>query len=171
MSLIPDSTGGRGAAIWLLVPTQTKLPKWFVSHDWGANVLLVRSQIFKDVDVGLSDFATTDGFTIRVSRRERAVMEAINLIDKYHRFEEVAEYFEGLTSLDPEVVQHLLTHCSSVKVRRIFLYLARESGHTWFAKIQENEVDLGSGKREVVKGGRLDLRYLITVPIREESDV
>jgi hypothetical protein len=80
--------------------------------------------------------------------------------------------FEGLTSLDPEVVQRLLEDCRSYKVRRVFLFLARQSGHAWFSKLDPSKIDLGKGKREVVKGGRYDAEYLITVPrTPEESDV
>lgn len=46
----------------------------------------------------------------------------------------------------------------------VFLYLAHKHRPAWQKDIDESKINLGSGKREIVKGGQLDSRYLITVP-------
>ncbi len=113
-----------------------------------------------------------DGFGIPVSRRELAILETIFLIGKSHRFEEVDELFESLTTLDASVLQTLLESCQSIRACRIFLFLAHKHAHPWLSGINESKIELGRGKRAVVKGGRLDARYQITVPASEvESDV
>ena len=63
----------------------------------------------------------------------------------------------------PELVQQLLEVCRSVKVKRLFLFLAEEAGHAWVKELNILKLDLGKGKRSIVKGGRLDKRYQITV--------
>lgn len=52
-----------------------------------------------------------------------------------------------------------------MKVKRLFLYLADLAGHPWRAKLKERRIDLGSGKRLLVRGGKLDPKYQITVPV------
>jgi hypothetical protein len=51
-----------------------------------------------------------------------------------------------------------------VKVKRLFLYLAEACNHAWTRKVELANVDLGRGNRAIVKGGKLDPKYRITVP-------
>jgi hypothetical protein len=69
---------------------------------------------------------------------------------------------EGFTTLRPKLVSELLECCNSIKVKRLFLFLAEHYNHTWVRSI--SKVDLGSGKRLVVKNGCFDRKYGITVP-------
>ena len=46
----------------------------------------------------------------------------------------------------------------------MFLALAERHGHAWFKYLTLDQVDLGSGKRMLVPGGRLHPKYLITLP-------
>ena len=71
---------------------------------------------------------------------------------------------EALTNLRPRLVQSLLEQCASVKVKRLFMYLAEACGHTWVKKLDLSKVSFGKGKRMIVKGGRWDPKYSITVP-------
>jgi hypothetical protein len=71
---------------------------------------------------------------------------------------------EGLATLRPKLVQQLLEACRSVKVKRLFAALAEAGGHRWFAKLDFTRVDLGQGKRQIVPGGRLHPKYLVTLP-------
>jgi hypothetical protein len=56
-----------------------------------------------------------------------------------------------------------------VKVKRLFLHLAEKQAHPWFKQLDVTRVSLGSGKRMIVAGGRLDPKYLITVPAATET--
>lgn len=44
------------------------------------------------------------------------------------------------------------------------MFLAEYFSESWITKINTAEIDLGSGKRLIVKGGKLDSKYQITVP-------
>jgi hypothetical protein len=51
-----------------------------------------------------------------------------------------------------------------VKVKRLFLHLAERHSHPWAKSLDLSKESLGSGKRVLVAGGRLDAKHLITVP-------
>jgi hypothetical protein len=71
---------------------------------------------------------------------------------------------DGLRNLSPRRVQTLLVACRSVKVKRLFLWFAERHQHAWLKKVGRKDIDLGRGKRMLVRGGKLDLTYNITVP-------
>lgn len=100
-----------------------------------------------------------------ISAPERAVMEMLNGVGPHgHSFDHAAHLFEGLTVLRPGVVNDLLVACRSIKVKRIFLFLADHFNYPWAKRLEMEDLALGSGNRQVVKGGRLDKQFLITVP-------
>ncbi len=101
---------------------------------------------------------------ILVSTPERAILEVIDELPTTITFEHVDGLMEGLSTLSPRRLQYLLERCDSVKVKKLFLWLADRHRHEWRSRIDENRIDLGSGKRMIVKGGRLDSKYRITVP-------
>jgi hypothetical protein len=49
-------------------------------------------------------------------------------------------------------------------VKRLFFFFADRHQHAWLKRIDRAAVDLGKGKRMLVKGGKLDRAYQITVP-------
>jgi hypothetical protein len=82
-------------------------------------------------------------FSITISSLERAILEAlylapdkIDLIECYH-------IMEGLIGLRPNILQELLEKCSSVRVKRLFLYMANKVNHDWFQFIDVTNIDLG----------------------------
>ena len=102
---------------------------------------------------------------------ERAVLEVIYDIPDQQSLDEAHYLIEGLTSLRPSLLQPLLEGCRSVKVKRLFLYMAEVHNHAWLRHINESGIDLGSGKREIVKGGKLNEKYniVVTDPVREQE--
>ena len=82
---------------------------------------------------------------------------------------EVFELMEGLNNLRPVSVQKLLEGCTSVKVKRLFLYLADKACHEWLSYIDLDKVALGSGKRAIVNDGVYVSKYQITVPKELEA--
>jgi len=75
---------------------------------------------------------------------------------------------EGLATLRPKLVQTLLEHCASIKAKRLFLWAAETVGHSWFAQLDLSKIELGAGNRQLYKGGKMNSKYLITVPPQEE---
>ena len=90
-------------------------------------------------------------------------MECLYLVPKYQDLSECYELMEGLNNLRPKEVQKLLEACTSVKVKRLFLFLADKVGHVWLKHIDFNQIDLGKGKRSIIKGGTYIPKYQITV--------
>lgn len=76
---------------------------------------------------------------------------------------------EGLNNLRPNYIQTLLEQCSSVKVKRLFLYMAEKANHNWFNYIKIEKIDLGSGKRALLNDGVYIPKYNITVPKELET--
>jgi len=71
---------------------------------------------------------------------------------------------EMLTGLRPDLLQKLLEECKSIKVNRLFLYMAEKAGHSWLDDLDLSKIDLGKGKRSIVKNGVLNSKYQITIP-------
>jgi len=107
---------------------------------------------------GVSDWPLTH------STPERALLELLNELPRHESFHQVDMLVEGLRTLSPRRLQKLLVDCRSVKVKRLFFWFADRHQHTWLKQIDRASVDLGTGKRMLVKGGKLDPKYLITVP-------
>ncbi len=103
-------------------------------------------------------------FEIALSSPERAVLELLSLVPHEESFEEAGLLMEGLNTLRPKLVQTLLENCRSVKVKRLFLYLAEKHSDPWVKKIDSVRVNLGKGKRSLFKGGHFDSKYQISIP-------
>ena len=99
-----------------------------------------------------------------ISCPERAVLELLDELPERESFHQADAIFESLSSLRPARVQALLGACRSVKVKRLFLWFAHRHHHAWLKRVDEETIDLGSGKRALAPGGKLDRRYQITVP-------
>jgi tRNA-binding EMAP/Myf-like protein len=91
-------------------------------------------------------------------------MEMLYLVPEKVSFEESLLIMESLVTLRPEIVQKLLEICRFVKVKRLFMYMAKKHRHPWVEKLDLSRIDFGSGKRRIVSGGELDPKYQITVP-------
>lgn len=144
--------GGRGE----------KLPTWFKRHDWGVHIAYHETS-FLPPDLGLTE-VELNNLSIKVSGAARALMECLHLAPRQQELVECFEIMEGLNNLVPNQVQGLLDHCQSIKVKRLFLYLAEKADHGWFKHLELKKVDLGKGKRSLVKNGVLVEKYGITVP-------
>lgn len=155
---------GKGGFVSLFGAPGTRLPAWFRQHDWGVQLRYSATNLFtEDSDAGLTKIALGT-FDVTASAPERAIMEVLYLVPAEESFEEAALLMEGLTTLRPRLVQSLLEQCRSVKVKRLFMFLAEACDHAWVNKLDSSKVDFGKGKRMIVKGGRFDAKYNITVP-------
>lgn len=104
------------------------------------------------------------GWPIVLSTPERAVLELMDELPGGETFHQVDMLMEGLVGLSPKRASRLLGECRSVKVKRLFLWFAERHGHPWFERLDRDGIDLGKGKRMLVRGGKLDAKYQITVP-------
>ncbi len=144
------------------------LPLWFKRREWGVNVNCQLTS-FLPPALGLVDF-DHKGFKVKISSPARAILECLYLSPKSLPLLEVGELMEGLNNLRPASVQALLEACTSIKVKRLFLYLAEKAGHEWIDYLELKRIDLGGGKRAIVRGGVYVSKYQITVPRELEAE-
>ena len=145
-----------------------KLPAWFRKHNWGVKVDYHETS-FLPPELGLTEVEIKN-FSIKVSSGARALMECLYLAPQKQELMECFELMEGLNNLPPKQVQALLENCQSVKVKRLFLYMAEKADHSWFKYLDVTNIDLGKGKRSLVKNGVFVDKYGITVPKELEKN-
>ncbi len=138
------------------------LSQWFRNRDWKVSVNY-RATNFLPAKLGLVEVEHKN-FKVKVSGPARAVMECLYLAPRSQPLQETFELMEGLNNMRPALTQQLLETCRSVKVKRLFLFMADKTGHDWLGYLNLEKIDLGSGKRSIVKDGVYVPRYQITIP-------
>lgn len=98
------------------------------------------------------------------STPERAILELCDDAQDSAQVHEADAIMQGLGTLRPKLVSTLLQHCHSIKAKRLFLALAERNHHAWLTHVELQNVDLGRGKRLLVKGGTLNTKYQVTLP-------
>ncbi len=106
-----------------------------------------------------------------VSTPERAILELLHEVPSRETFHQASVLMEGLRNLSPRRLHRLLVDCRSVKVKRLFLWFAERHQHSWLKSLDRNGIYLGKGKRMLVRGGKLDAKYNITVPENLDAGV
>lgn len=145
------------------------IPKWFSAQSWMETTEAYATKTFNYQEPKIFVKFEIKNVSVKISSPELAIMEMLYLVPKVHSFEEADLIMESLTTLRGELLQTLLEKCNSVKVKRTFLYLSEKHKHSWLQDIDQTKIYLGSGKREIVKNGRLDKKYNITVPRENEG--
>jgi len=150
--------------IWLY--GTKKMPAWVNRLDMNCRFTLGSSHLLTQLpEAALTTlpFGHWD-WPLHCARPELALLEILADVHTADDFEPVDKLFESATTLRPNVLMKVLMACNQVKAKRLFLWLADRHGHAWFKKLDTDNIDLGSGKRMLIKGGRLVPRYQITVP-------
>jgi hypothetical protein len=101
---------------------------------------------------------------LTLSTPERAVLELLGELPNRESFHQVDMLMEGMANLSPRRLQTLLKACQSVKVKRLFFFFADRHPHAWLKRLDKHSFNLGHGKRMLVRGGKLNKAYQITVP-------
>ena len=141
-----------------------KSPAWFSSIEFKQKIICLKKPFFADVGVKKIPSNIKD-WEIVVSTPERAIFELLYQVKPDGvEFTFAAEIFEGLTTLRPSLLNELFELCNNIRTKRVFLFLASYFGHPWFNHLNTQNLELGSGRMQVVKDGVFDNRYLITVP-------
>jgi len=138
------------------------LPVWFLNNKDFSPIRVIKSS-FLPFDIGLTTY-TVKTFSIKISNPARAMLECLELSPNHFDLEEALLIMEGLSILKPDQVQTLLENCKSIKAKRLFLYLADKVGHSWYKYIESGKINLGSGKRSIVKHGVWIPKYQISIP-------
>ncbi|PCI19679.1 MAG: hypothetical protein COB62_05305 [Piscirickettsiaceae bacterium] len=101
---------------------------------------------------------------LKASCPEKAFLEMMVDVPNTVSFDHANEIMQGMTSLSPNKLESLLKNCKSIKAKRLFLWFAEKQRYAWFNKLDLADIDLGAGNRVIAKRGKLDKKYLITVP-------
>lgn len=153
--------------------SSNKLPDWiheavyeaeFIEH--SNKELLGRNNVsaFSLADFSVNYSWRDNAPSLLISGPERALLEVISGVPKYISPEHAYQLMQGLTTLSPDKMQALLENCHSIKMRRLFFWLADHFSYAWLKKIDRTKINLGSGNRVIVKGGKFNKQYNITVP-------
>lgn len=133
-----------------------------LNSEWDMTIKYFTTSIFKE-DVGLEKYEYR-GSQLLISGPERAFLECLHLAPSNYSLMDVYYVMEMLRTLRPKLVQQLLEECSSIKVKRLFLYMAEKSDHQWFKHLDMSMIDLGKGDRLITENGRYIGKYGITIP-------
>lgn len=101
---------------------------------------------------------------IPFSMPEMALLELLAGVRHGADFSMADKFFESAVNLRPALLSDLLQACTQVKAKRLFLWFSDRHGHAWRQALETKNVNLGRGKRLIVKGGAYDAAYKITVP-------
>ncbi len=148
--------------IYLFTPAQIKLPTWFIQYSWGAKIKHIQTSILPS-DLGLVAFEDKS-LSIQIATPERAILECLYLTPEHLDLVECYQVFEGMTNIRPKLMQQLLEACTSVKVKRLFLYMSHKAKHQWLSFMDLSGISLGKGDRSLVKGGVYISQFHISIP-------
>ncbi len=146
----------------IITPSDKRLPKWLAGYKWDMTLHEFSTKVF-DGTTGVTTIEQSD-ITLRVSSPELAIMECLHLVPERYNLMDVYYLMESLTTLRASLVTQLLEQCGSVKIKRLFLYMAEKANHPWFKRLDLKNVTLGSGPRSFTKGGVTITKYNIIVP-------
>ncbi len=165
-----------------LYDSRRGMPSWLEKLPLDTELVIVRRKLFTTDAIGLEyrpiditsrrvglpvEKPSEEGLWrqfLRMSAAERASMELLDEIEDEVTFRAADSIFEALSNLRPPVVRRLLEACTSIKAKRLFFFFADRHAHAWTRGLDAHDFDLGRGKRQIVKGGRLDDKFQITVP-------
>ena len=150
------------APLYLFSPQYINLPKWFLDQEWSDQIIHVKTK-YLPADPGLFDFSR-DGMKLQISSPERAILECLYLTPNRFDMMECYQILEGLANLRPKILQELLENCNSIKIKRLFLFMASKAKHQWLEFVDQTRIELGTGDRVIVKGGVYISKYRISIP-------
>ncbi|MDF7816774.1 type IV toxin-antitoxin system AbiEi family antitoxin [Runella sp. MFBS21] len=148
--------------IFLFTTLNEKLPKWFTDFDWGHPIHHVRTSMLP-TELGITMYPH-EGVQLKISAPERAILECLYLSPKAFDLLECYQLVEGLLTLRPQLMQQLLEACHSVRVKRLFLYMADKAKLSVLSYLDKEKIQLGTGDRTIVPKGVYNAQYQISIP-------
>ena len=148
--------------IFLFSASNVSLPTWFKNYGWNADISHTQTKLLPP-ELGIRD-QTFGGFILKTSAPERAILECLHLAPTAMDLGECYHMVEGLLNLRPWLMQQLLEACNSIKVKRLFLFMADKANLPVLKYLDQRAIHLGSGTREVVRDGVYDARFGLMLP-------
>jgi hypothetical protein len=158
----------------LLLSPDTRIPKWFLHHQWPEQVRATENSTLPE-KIEIHDISMGN-FSIQVSSRERAALELLSLTPRLYSFEEARIIMESLGTLRADVLTKLLSVCTSEKTKRLILYFGEMQNHAWRWKIDERKCEIGSSLLKIVSSnGKYNSKYNLFLPqeyvIQDDKDI
>jgi Transcriptional regulator, AbiEi antitoxin, Type IV TA system/Transcriptional regulator, AbiEi antitoxin N-terminal domain len=150
---------------------EKKLPSWLTTLNKPIRIVPHQLKIFTDIpaaSITKRPFGHWD-WSIPYASAELALLELLNEVKNEASFRMADTYFEAATTLRPKLLNQLLSTCKKVHVNRLFLWFARRHDFQHFDSLNLSNINIGKGKRLIVRGGSLDKEFQITVP-KEMAD-
>lgn len=151
-----------GETAYLFSEAGATLPKWFREYPWRDRVSLTQTKLLP-AELGVRE-AVVGGFSLMTSTPERAVLEALHLAPKQIDLVEIYQVLEGLQTLRPKLMQSLLDVCASIKVKRLFLFMAERADLPVMRRLDRSTITLGNGDRTLTPGGAYVAKFGLVVP-------
>src|SRR3990167_10751798 len=136
-------------------------PAWLGKLDVGVEILWHSNRRLWEPSTlqqagSLKEMSGSGAWPCLMATPEQAWLEVLAEVPDTVSFEHADELMQGLTSLSPRRLDVLLNDCRHIKVKRLFFFFAARYHYGWLKHLDRSAYDLGSGKRVVAKGGRLD---------------
>jgi len=142
-------------------PQEDEVPGWMTKTDFEYELNFFSTKVFLNPQLA---FVNKGDDKILTSIPEQAFLECLLLAPNQYNYMDLFYIMEQLTALRSEVVQQLLENTNSIKIKRLFLYMAQKAGHDWFYRLDKERINLGSGKQKLVNNGVYIPDYMITLP-------
>ncbi len=150
-----------GKPVLMVALDGKKEPLWMKSDRFDMTFRTFYSTAFTDVEMIKRE---QHSGTLYISSPEQAFLECLFLAPNLYSYMDLYYAMEQLTTLRPEVVQHLLETTDNKRVKRMFLYMAEKAGHYWFEELQHEKIDLGTCKMQLATNGKFNAKYKMTIP-------
>ena len=142
-------------------PQEDEVPSWMIKTDFEYELKFFSTKAFLNPQL---TFVNKGDFEILTSVPEQAFLECLLLAPNQYNYMDIFYIMEQLTTLRSEVVQQLLENTNNLKVKRLFLYMAKKARHDWFERLDISKVDIGTGKQKLVDNGVYIPEYMMTIP-------
>ncbi len=149
-----------------------QIPRWVWSFPGTFRFEIHRRSLFSplpEAAVHTRPFGAWD-WPIPFSTPEMGILELLAEVRNAADFAGADKFFESAVNLRPALLNALLLSCTQVKSKRLFLWFSQRHEHAWRNELETVNVDLGRGKRMLVKGGAYDAAFQITVPREMAGD-
>lgn len=150
-----------GKPVLMAAYSESTIPKWMTADTFDRTIKPFETNMFARV---FASEILIDDVNLLVAAPEQAFMECLLLAPSQYNYLDLFYIMEQLTSLRADVVQTLLETMKSIRVKRMFLYMAEKSGHYWHETLNLSKIDLGTAKLQLTDNGVYISKYRITVP-------
>lgn len=150
-----------GKPLLMVAHPKQNVPDWMKSEAFDMRIKTFSTDTFSEPQITLLKKNDLD---ILVSTPEQAFLECLLLATDQYGYMDLFYIMEQLTTLRSEIVQRLLETTRSLKIKRMFLYMAEKAGHYWYSMLDTSKILLGTSKLQLVPGGVYIAKYKITVP-------